>query len=368
MHIYIHVPFCRKKCLYCGFASIPVDQEAVEAYIQTVIREIELRARQIFDRQVQTVFVGGGTPSLLPISALKRLLGAVTYFFSWSKDAEISLEANPDSIHSVEQVRAWKELGVNRISLGVQSLDRNTLGFLGRSHTVEQAESAVQYFKQACVYNFGLDLIWGIPGQDAVSWRRTVHKALAWNPAHLSLYSLSVEPNTPLARLEETNCLEWQDELDWEQMFLGAQELLVQSGYEHYEISNYALPGRQCRHNSSIWQGEEYIGFGPSAVSTVQGIRRYNPEGLADYVQMIASNRPVWKEEVVTSATARWEQTMLGLRTSRGIAWHDAQSQLDMEAVRRLEHAGFFKISCGRLALTSKGMLVSNEILAQILP
>jgi oxygen-independent coproporphyrinogen-3 oxidase len=368
MHIYIHVPFCRKKCVYCGFASIPVDQEAVWVYIQGVLREMELRARHIFDRRVQTVFVGGGTPSLLPIPALERLLGAVRYFFSWNKDAEISLEANPDSVHSAEQVRAWQELGVNRISLGVQSLDRNTLRFLGRSHTAEQAESAVRYLKQACVHNFGLDLIWGIPGQDAGSWLSTVHKVLAWNPAHLSLYSLSVEPNTPLARLDETNCLEWPDELNWEQMFLGAQERLVQSGYEHYEISNYALPGRQCRHNSSIWQGEEYIGFGPSAVSTVQGIRRYNPEGLADYVQMIASNRPVWKEEFVTSATARWEQIMLGLRTSRGIARHDAASHLDMEAVSRLEQAGFFKISRGRLVLTSKGMLVSNEILAQILP
>jgi oxygen-independent coproporphyrinogen-3 oxidase len=345
-----------------------VDQEAVLAYIHTVIREIKLRAQHISDRQAETVFVGGGTPSLLPISALDRLLVAVKHFFPWTKDAEISLEANPDSVHNAEQVRAWQELGVNRISLGVQSLDRNTLRFLGRSHTLEQAESAVQYLKHASVHNFGLDLIWGIPGQDAGSWIKTVQKALAWHPAHLSLYSLSVEPKTPLARLDDTNCLEWPDEQDWEQMFLGAHELLVQSGYEHYEISNYALPDRQCRHNSKIWQGEEYIGFGPSAVSTVHGIRRYNPEGLTAYMQMVASGRPACKEEVMSSPMAKWEQSMLGLRTRRGIDWRDVELQMDMNIVSRLEKAGFLEVSHGRLRLTPQGMLVSNEVLAEILP
>lgn len=399
MHLYVHVPFCRKKCSYCGFASAPAGPGDMSAYVRAVIREMEHRAPQVAGRRMQSVFLGGGTPSLLPVHELELIFSAVRRFFAWSEDAEICLEANPDSVHSEDQVRAWRNLGVTRVSLGVQSLDRDLLSFLGRSHTPEQADSAVQYLNRAGVDNFGLDLMWGIPGQDLGSWLGTLREVLAWKPAHLSLYSLSVEPGTPLAALEAGNglvpdhgfdlvdedtspclpqgknrgyilgdgSLAWPDEDTWADMFIQGRQLLVQSGFEHYEISNYARPGCKCRHNIGIWRGEEYMGLGPAAVSTLNAVRRQNPDNLAEYIQMIDHGYPWLAEESLPLQIRERENGMLGLRTHQGIDLIRAEPWLDRDLAVQLQEAGLLEVQRGRLRLTPEGMLVSNEILARLL-
>ncbi|MDZ7759381.1 MAG: coproporphyrinogen-III oxidase family protein [Desulfovermiculus sp.] len=400
MHLYLHVPFCRKKCAYCGFASAPPGPGEMTAYVRAVIQEMEHRAPQIEGRRVQTVFMGGGTPSLLSVSHLGQILEAAGSCFALSADAEITVEANPDSVHNPDQVRAWKKLGVTRISLGIQSLDQEILRFLGRTHTPQQARGAVQCLDQAGMDNFSLDLIWGIPGQDLRLWLGTLQEAVAWNPAHLSLYSLSIESGTPLAALEAgsgrvpgygldlpqeetSSCspqkerkrkyvqrdkeLQWPDEDTWADMFVQGRELLIQAGFEHYEISNYARPGRKCRHNSGIWRGEDYMGLGPAAVSTMDGVRRQNPESLVDYVRMLDHGHPLPDEEVLSQRTRDWEKAMLGLRTNQGVDLTKAAYGVDRRFVCQLEEAGLLEMQNGRLGLTPRGMLVSNEILARML-
>jgi oxygen-independent coproporphyrinogen-3 oxidase len=342
----------------------------MEDYVRAVIREMKLRAPQAAACKVQTLYLGGGTPSLLSCADLKRLLRAAGETFSWRDEPEITLEANPDSVHSLEQVQDWLELGVTRVSLGIQSLDPALLVFLGRSHTLKQSEAAVDCLRRSGMDNFGLDLIWGIPGQGVESWRDTVSRASAWGPAHLSLYSLSVEPHTPLAAMTASwakGGAEWPDENAWTEMFLQGREILLQSGFEHYEISNFALPGRRCQHNSGIWRGEAYLGFGPAAVSSLHCVRRKNPERLKDYLHMIAHGQPRPEEEILDPGLVHWEKAMLSLRTSHGLEWGDIQGWGKQAFAVQLEQAGLLEIRAGRATLTPQGMLVSNEVLARLL-
>jgi oxygen-independent coproporphyrinogen-3 oxidase len=348
----------------------------MEAYVRAVVREMQARAWQAEACKVQSLYLGGGTPSLLPCTDLERLFRAAGEVFSWRDEPEITLEANPDSVHSPEQVQDWRELGVTRVSLGVQSLDPALLDFLGRSHTLKQSEAAVDCLRRAGMDNFGLDLIWGIPGQEVGSWRDSVSRAAAWGPAHLSLYSLSVEPHTPLAAMAaswgQDGCqgergAEWPEEEAWTEMFLQGREILLRSGFEHYEISNFALPGRRCQHNSGIWRGEAYLGFGPAAVSSLHCVRRKNPDRLGDYLQMIAHGRPGPEEEALDPDLVHWEKAMLSMRTSQGMKWMDIQRRGKQGFAAQLEQAGLLEIRGGRATLTPQGMLVSNEILARLL-
>ena len=366
MHLYVHVPFCRKKCSYCGFASAPPGPGDVEEYIRAVIREMQLQSPKVQGRRIQTLFLGGGTPSLLSPDHVKRLLAATRQYFALDDGAEITLEANPDSVHTSNQVRAWRDMGITRISLGVQSLDRDVLHFLGRTHSPEKAAEAVDFLGQGGMDNWGLDLIWGIPGQNVHSWLHTLEEVVAWDPAHLSLYSLCIEPDTPLARWQWEHGLDWPGENAWEEMFLHGRKLLLQAGFVHYEISNYARPGRECRHNSAIWRGEDYMGLGPAAVSTVGAIRGHNPDHLADYVQMMDSGRYRPFEEILSREVKYREQVMLGLRTRRGIDGFQAECCFEDGFVDRLMQAGLLEAENGRMRLTPQGMLVSNEILARM--
>jgi oxygen-independent coproporphyrinogen-3 oxidase len=368
MHLYVHVPFCRSKCAYCGFASAPPAACGdISSYVHAVVQEMHARAHEGQGKQVKSLFLGGGTPSLLPVSSLEQILAAAASCFTWQDNAEITLEANPESVISSDLVRTWRNQGFNRISLGVQSLDRDLLRFLGRTHTPEQVRKAVGLIRRAGVDNFGLDLIWGIPGQNLDSWLQTLREALSLEPAHLSLYSLSLEPNTPLAALADEKELKWPEEEIWEQMFIQGRELLIQSGFVHYEISNFARPGRECRHNRCIWRGEEYMGFGPSAVSTVSQVRIRNPERLSEYLQMMKDHHPLPAQEALSPQIRDREMIMLGLRTRQGIDCMEAESRLEREFVGQLERAGLIEINGGRLCLTPQGMLVSNEILSRLL-
>ncbi len=366
MHLYVHVPFCRRKCSYCGFASAPPEPGDVQNYIRAVIREMQLQSPKVQGRRIQTLFLGGGTPSMLSPVHVQRLLDAARQYFALDDGAEITLEANPDSVYTPTQVRAWRDMGVNRISLGVQSLDRDVLHFLGRTHSPEKARGAVHCLDQAGVDNWSLDLIWGIPGQDVQSWLQTLEEVLAWAPAHLSLYSLCIEPDTPLAGREWEHGLDWPGENTWEEMFLYGRELLLRAGFVHYEISNYARPGRECRHNSGIWRGEDYMGLGPSAVSTVNAIRGHNPDHLADYVQMMDTGTHKPQEEILSREVQGRERVMLGLRTRRGIDGFEAGVYFEDGFVDHLMQSGLLEAENGRMRLTPQGMLVSNEVLARM--
>lgn len=279
MLLYIHVPFCRSKCRYCAFYSRPINQDegALEAWASAIEADLLAWGRSCDLRwkprpRVTSVFFGGGTPSLVPPDLLARLLDRAREEFRFEPNAEISMEANPESV-TTDKARAYREAGVNRVSLGVQALDDAFLRTVGRVHSRADALSAFEALRRAGFENVGLDFIWGLPGETLESWCRQLEEAASLRPEHLSCYGLTLEEGTPLWARRDS--LDLPDEDTQAAMYTQCGELLERHGYRQYEISNYALPGHECRHNLGYWQGRDYLGLGPSAVSAM-GARRWS--------------------------------------------------------------------------------------------
>jgi oxygen-independent coproporphyrinogen-3 oxidase len=380
--LYVHAPFCRAKCRYCAFFSLPTGPLGPEApdlsrYCDGLEAEMDRQA-QVYGRvAAPTLFFGGGTPSLLGAEALERIIDALRQRFDLAPDAEISLEANPDSA-SPQVLRAALGLGVNRLSLGVQSLDDASLKALGRVHDARQARQAFDAARAAGFANIGLDLIFGLPGQSVEAWLATLRQALAFAPEHLSCYGLTVEPGTPLAS-DAAALAACADEDAQAEMFLRGAELLEAAGFAHYEVSNFAQPGRQCRHNLACWRGQDVLGFGPAAVSTMKAqeggpeapLRWANPPDLETWSELVLSGRAgqAGREALTPEVRAR-EALMLALRTAEGldlIAYATATgTQLrttQAALLAQLEAAGLVVLSAERLRLTRAGMLVSNSVI-----
>ncbi|MDO9631886.1 MAG: radical SAM family heme chaperone HemW, partial [Humidesulfovibrio sp.] len=261
--LYIHVPFCRSKCGYCAFFSEPLREGALDAYLLLLLDEMALWAERLGRLTVPTVFFGGGTPSLLQPEHLARIMEAVRQHFDLAPDAEISMEANPESA-SPDFLRAARALGVNRLSLGVQSFRDEELALLGRPHTARQAAETLARARAAGFTNLGLDLIWGLPGQREGQWLESLRRAVELAPEHLSCYGLTLEPGTPLADAPEEQ-RQLPPERELAHMYVHTGELLEDAGYMQYEISNYAHLGLACRHNQACWEGRDYLGLGPAA-------------------------------------------------------------------------------------------------------
>ncbi|HWR04039.1 MAG TPA: radical SAM family heme chaperone HemW [Humidesulfovibrio sp.] len=380
--LYVHAPFCRAKCRYCAFFSAPTgsagpDAPALSRYLSALEAEMNRQA-QIFGRvAAPTLFFGGGTPSLLGANALARILAALRQRFDLAPDAEITLEANPDSA-APELLRAARELGVNRLSLGVQSLDDAALKALGRVHTAAQVREAFHAARAAGFANIGLDLIFGLPGQSVEGWLSTLRQAVDLRPEHLSCYGLTIEPGTPLAE-DATALAALPDEDCQAEMFLRGSELLEAAGYEHYEISNFAKlsggVGQRCRHNMSCWRGEDVLAFGPAAVSTMaeetERVRWANPPDLAEWEALVLEGRAGQAGCEALSADIRAsEALMLALRTADGLDLntyaatfgHDLRNT-HADLLIQLERAGLTLLDEGRLRLTRAGMLVSNSVI-----
>lgn len=372
MLLYVHVPFCRKKCVYCAFYSEILDMGALESYCDALVREMRLWSGRLHRPRVSTVYFGGGTPSLLPGWALSRIMPELTKCFDVASEAEFTFEANPDSTVDEGYLRDLHGFGVNRLSIGVQSLSDADLALLGRPHLAQAAVSAYALARRAKFTNISLDFLWGLPGQRISLWLEELKLAVKMQPEHLSCYGLTVEPGTPLEAMVESGETLLPEENEQARMFILGAEYLEAEGYMQYEISNFSRMGRQSRHNTGYWEGLDYLGLGPSAVSTLSGARHENPKDIKEYVMQAKKGTLGASAIALTDAELTREMVMLSLRTSQGLSLSAYRKRTGRDFLREnapliqgLRQNELIRISGGRLRLTKNGMLVSNVILSR---
>ncbi|MGE9315015.1 radical SAM family heme chaperone HemW [Niabella sp. CJ426] len=363
--IYIHIPFCRQACNYCNFhfATSLLKKEAMLAAIN---KEIELTAAGN-TWPVNTIYFGGGTPSLLEVEEVSAVLRAIRSAYQVAGGAEITLEANPDDL-TEEKLRGWKEAGINRLSIGVQSFFEEDLQWMNRAHNAVQAKEglqlALQYFD-----NITMDLIYGTPGLTNDKWQQNVETALSLKIPHLSCYALTVEPRTPLDKLIRQHKKDDVNPDIQSEQFLLLMGWLRAAGYEHYEISNFARPGFRSRHNSSYWQGKSYVGIGPSAHSFNGAERRWNIANNQQYIESIEKGILPMEKELLTAVQRQNESIMISLRTIEGISLNsfseEAAQQL-LKAARKYINQGLVIYEPGCLRLTDEGKLYADGIAADL--
>lgn len=365
--LYVHIPFCRQKCSYCDFYSLPHSEEKMDAYTAALVRHLEEVAPQAAAHVVDTVYIGGGTPTYLGAARLKTILTAIRKRYRLSHDAEITVEANPDSACDVKALRTLHRAGVNRVSLGVQSADDALLRRIGRIHTFDQVKQAAQAIRKAGIRNLSMDLIYGLPGQTLDQWLDTLAEVLALDPQHISCYGLKLEEGTPLYlhREQET----FPDDDQQAEMYLSAVDTLAQHGYEQYEISNFAKPGFASRHNLKYWHMDEYAGFGPGAHSDLGGVRFAYVRDIDRY---IAGQLLLSESETEETLARDFEYVMLSLRTAEGIdrayferTYRQRFAPLDV-LFRQYETAGLAQPTEKGWRLTPRGFLVSNSIIVAL--
>lgn len=366
--IYIHIPFCRQACNYCNFhfsTSLRFKSELILA----IQKEILLAADSDFivSEPIETIYFGGGTPSLLAVEEVELLLNTIREKYTVDSDAEITLEANPDDFTN-EKLSGWKHAGVNRLSIGVQSFFEKDLEWMNRAHNAGQAKeglaSAIQYFD-----NITIDLIYGVPGLTNEHWKQNVDTALSFGVPHLSCYALTVEPQTPLDKMIRKNERNNVDANVQSDQFLLLMDWLVNAGYEHYEISNFAKPGFRSRHNSAYWKGTPYYGFGPAAHSFNGFSRRWNVANNQQYIQSMNDGKIPFEEEVLTPEQKTNEYLMIALRTTEGM---DLDRLEEKEKKHVLKHAEKYILS-GKMQrigtvvrLTNEGRLYADGIAADL--
>ncbi len=379
MLLYIHIPFCRSKCGYCSFFSIPGPGPAdLDAYLSHLESEIAIWGRRLdrtgVQRPISSIYIGGGTPSLLSLDQMERIAKALERNFALGPGLEWSLEANPDSAADRDYLRGLLALGVNRLSLGLQSLDNKKLEVLGRRHQSAQGVKAFDLARQAGFANISLDLIWGLPGQRALEWLRELETVVRLQPDHLSCYGLTLEEETPLAQAETAGEIVLPLENEQAKMFLQGAELLESKGYLHYEISNFSRMGFACRHNQGYWQSRSYIGLGAGAVSTLGGLRWETPRNLDEYAEQVRTERIGEAAAALTPEDKVKELVMLSLRTTKGLNLIEYREHTGQDFLRRhrrliqvLRQNDLIRVHPGQLRLTRSGMLVSNAILERFL-
>ena len=317
MHLYVHVPFCQRRCSYCDFSIAVRKQIPARQYVDVILKE----GGSLHDREWETIYFGGGTPSLLPAEQIAELLRGLTSQCRMPRAArEVTLEANPEDV-TAEKARAWRDAGVNRISLGAQSFDDNVLKWMHRSHDAAQTKRAVQALRNVGIENISLDLIFGLPEELKRDWERDLDTLGSLLPAHCSLYGLTVEPRTPLDRWISRGATAAPNDDRYAEEYLAAHRRLSADGFEFYEVSNAARPGFRSRHNSAYWSGKPYAGLGPAAHSFDGKTRRWNLRAWEAYRRAIAEGRsPVESEETLSPEQEELEAVYLGLRTVEGIA------------------------------------------------
>ena len=371
--IYIHVPFCRSKCMYCDFYSLPTkDDKLMENYLSATCAHIKETGALTPNHKVDTIYFGGGTPTFFGAEGMATILTAVRRSFDVAGDAEITFEANPDSV-SEHLLRRLKAEGFNRVSLGVQTDDDELLKKLGRPHDYAQVISAVKRIRKAGFRNISLDLMYGLPGQTLAAWRSTLDNVLSLNPDHISCYGLKVEEGTPLYKIKDFAQL--PDDDAQADMYMAAIEALRSRGYRQYEISNFAKKGRVSRHNIKYWNGEEYLGFGPDASSDFGGKRFKIVRSLPDYINGIKKGGQVIEDVQEVPARERaGEYIMLRLRTVAGISPQEYEKQYLLpfgplaDILEKYKERRYVSISeSGRYHLTAEGFLISNTIISDLL-
>ena len=371
MLLYVHVPFCSRKCNYCAFHSTVPGPEDMPLYVEALLAEIAFWKERLEEPKIDSLYFGGGTPSLIPLQALASIVKAIESAFEFEAGLEFSFEANPDSVVRFGYLHGLKAVGVNRLSLGVQSLYDRHLRTLGRVHDSEQALGAYYLARDAGFDNINLDLIWGLPGLRLSTWMTQLREVVRLKPNHLSCYGLTLEPDTPLEKQCREKDMDFAPEKDLAKMFIHGAEYLEAQGFLQYEISNFAAMGFQCRHNLGYWEGRDYLGLGPSAVSTINGKRWQNPKDLAEYAAYVQEGKLGQDPEVLDLSVRVKERVMLSLRTTRGLRLGEYSELTGRsffkdfgQMVQALRQHELVRISKGYLWLTKTGMLVSDAILA----
>ena len=371
--LYIHVPFCRSKCQYCDFYSLTTkDDNLLDGYLDAICDHIKEAGALAPNYKVDSVFFGGGTPSFFGADGLATILTTIRRNFDVTADAEITLEANPDSVSDKLLHRVYAE-GFNRISLGVQCDNNEILKKLGRPHTYEQAMTAYHRIRKAGFRNVSLDLIYGLPGQSLQAWQDTLENVLRLNPEHISCYGLKVEEGTPLHEYRAYANL--PDDDTQADMYLAACEILRGRGFKQYEISNFCRKGLSSKHNMKYWTGGEYLGFGPSASSDFAGKRFTLVRDLQTYIQGIRDGGEVMEDiQEIPLRERAGEYLMLRLRTSHGIIQEEYERRFLLpfqplqDILRKYEDMGYaMRNDEGRWCLTTKGFLISNDIITDLL-
>lgn len=364
--IYIHIPFCRSRCSYCDFATdVYKNSETVERYISALIKEIENFSNEI--KSTDTVYFGGGTPSLLSAKQLEKILNAIHKKFTVAENAEITMEMNPATV-SLETLCEYKNLGINRASFGAQTFDNTELKRLGRRHSAQDVRETIELLRQSGFDNVSFDLIAGLPRQTLADWKRNLDEALKLKPEHLSLYLLEVHEGTPLAEQIRSERQPLPDEDLAGEMYELMLEKISENGYTQYEISNFSLPGFESKHNSKYWLCEPVYAFGVSAHSFDGAQNRWsNERDTLQYVQSIENNKTPIVEKTEVSLSS--EFVFLGLRLAQGIDLQQYNIRFGLnlveeykEDLRRLAEIELIELSDNRLKLTKKGFLFSNEV------
>lgn len=382
LEIYIHIPFCVRKCAYCDFLSAPSSAETMNQYVEALLQEI-WEFPDASEYEVSTVFFGGGTPSILPSEQIRRILKALEekFYFSCAdpESREITIECNPGTA-DLKKLQAYRSMGINRLSLGLQSAENEELKKLGRIHTWETFLATYEAARKAGFENINVDLMSALPGQTVSSWERTLEKVLALQPEHISAYSLIIEEGTPFyetygedARRREKgeDCQYLPSEEEERQMYERTEEWLARCGMHRYEISNYALPGYECRHNCGYWRRTEYVGFGLGASSLLKNIRIRNTDDLSAYLKGDFTPR---EQEELTESDQMAEFMFLGLRMTEGVseqkfleAFGKNIDQIYGEALDRLTSQKLLCRRMGRIYLSNRGLDLANYVMAEFL-
>jgi len=359
--LYVHVPFCRTKCPYCDFYSA-TDLSLVSCWLDGLQKEV-VYYKGRFDT-FDSIYLGGGTPTLLQDRELTVVMDSLFQCFSFSPDTEITIEANPDDI-TLEKLKLFRETGINRISLGVQSLDDNELRFLQRRHTALQAEKALEWIRASGFVNVGIDLMYGFPGQTESGWVQTMKRALDFRPEHLSCYQMTIEKRTPFGKMLAEGRIKSLGEEKERSFFLISSRFLEENGYIHYEISNYAKDlGHYSRHNHKYWNHCTYLGLGPAAHSFQGGERWWNTRSIDSYCQALGEGKlPVAGTESLSAEQHRLEMLYLGFRIREGIDCGFFHNQPQWERILKdLQKSGLITVQGGRVIPTREGFLVADGL------
>jgi oxygen-independent coproporphyrinogen-3 oxidase len=373
--IYIHIPFCKQACYYCNFhfsTSPDLKNEIIAALIKEIDLSTSLSGINGEKEIIETIYFGGGTPSLLTQVEIKILLTSIKRNYPTSEDAEITIEANPDDV-STEKLSGWKDAGINRLSIGIQSFKEKDLEWMNRAHNTTQALECILLAKEAGFNNFSADLIYGTPGLSDEEWKMNVDQLIALDAPHIACYALTVEPNTALQKMIS---LKKKADINTDQQarqFLLLMKWMRDAGYEHYEISNFAKPGFRSRHNSSYWKGKIYMGIGPSAHSYDGTIRKWNVANNALYIQSIKNNIIPFEEEKLTGVQRLNEYIMTSLRTIEGLDLEAVEKNFSSEERNKIKNSvkGYYEkkliiITNEKLMLTDEGKLFADGIASHL--
>ena len=356
--IYIHIPFCRKACHYCNF-HFSTSLGKAEAVVNSIIKEIGFRSSEMKE-EVQTIYFGGGTPSILATVAIENMLDAIKTNYSISSNPEITLEANPDDI-TAEKAMAWKQMGINRFSIGVQSFVDENLRWMNRAHDAKQSIQCIQIIRDVGFENFSIDLIYGTPGQTQEGWIKDLEKAIELKIPHLSCYALTVEEGTALHHLIGSGKKEKISADEQAERFEALVQLSSLAGYSHYEISNLALPGKESKHNSAYWEGKPYLGFGPSAHSFSGTKRSWNIADNLQYIQSIEAGILPAEEEILRESDQLNEYIMTSLRSIKGMQKETIKTRWGMEKLEIISKEIEPFIDAGKIMATENAWILSGE-------